>query len=254
MMFMSRYGFYILTTLLMISANSFAQSNLTFSSGDKQVATIELFTSHGCSSCPPADKWLRQYTDHPGLWTDVIPMAFHVDYWDYLGWPDEFANDLNTQRQQNYAASRKVASVYTPGVVVKGREWRGFFRRQEPDLSLGDNVGILELNTDLKSAKISFNNQISHSNNQLTAHIALLGFGIESNIGGGENRGRVLTEDFVVLGHHSTKQLSADNQWELLIPSTGSAHSNRLAIVAWVSDQDSPSPLQATGGWLPSES
>ncbi len=237
--------------LMLCSSCVFGQTTVRFSSPTQRVPTIELFTSHGCSSCPPADNWLSQYVDHPGLWTQVIPMAFHVDYWDYLGWHDAFASRRHTQRQQNYASSGRIDSVYTPGLVVQGREWRGFFRRSEPDLQPAENVGVLQLQTDLESAQISFIPISEDSGTSLTAHIAILGFGIESEIAGGENRGRILDEDFVVLGHTSAPSQATDNRWKLSLPSTVPVKTRRRAIIAWVSAQPSPAPLQATGGWLP---
>lgn len=253
---MLRTSLLVMTTLSVLGGTAIAQTipaspELEFSSSPQQTATIELFTSHGCSSCPPADKWLKQYVDHPGLWSEVVPMAFHVDYWDYLGWDDVFADRDYTQRQQNYARSGDVRSVYTPGLVVRGQEWRGFFSRQRLDLSPGNSVGVLQLKTDRQKATVSFDSNAQGTHTRLTAHVAVLGFGIESDIGGGENRGKVLEEDFVVLGHNSTQSQTEDNQWALSVPSTVPVKTKRLAIVAWVSDHNSPAPLQTTGGWLP---
>lgn len=245
----------VVTTLSLPYTTAIGQSSsspeLEFSSSPQQTATIELFTSHGCSSCPPADKWLKQYVGHPGLWSEVVPMAFHVDYWDYLGWDDVFADRAYTQRQQNYARSGDIGSVYTPGLVVSGQEWRGFFSRRNLNLETGNPVGVLQLKTDRKKATVSFNSASQDLASRLTAHVAILGFGIESNIGGGENRGKLLEEDFVVLGHNSTRMQVEENEWNLSVPSTVPVQTERLAIVAWVSDDHSPAPLQATGGWLP---
>ncbi len=233
------------------SQTSASLPELAFNSSPQQTATIELFTSHGCSSCPPADKWLQQYVDHPGLWSEVVPMAFHVDYWDYLGWDDVFADRTYTQRQQNYARSGDIGSVYTPGLVVSGQEWRGFFSRRKLDLTPGNAVGVLQLKTDRKKATVSFDSISQNLHPRLTAHVAILGFGIESNIGGGENRGRLLQEDFVVLGHNSTQRQAGEGEWTLNVPSAVPAKTERRAIVAWISDRNSPAPIQATGGWLP---
>lgn len=79
-------------------------------------AVIELFTSQGCSSCPPADALLRKYADDPG----VIALSLPVDYWDYLGWKDTFASARNTDRQRAYAKSRGDGAIYTPQAVVNG--------------------------------------------------------------------------------------------------------------------------------------
>lgn len=78
---------------------------------------VELFTSQGCSSCPPADKLFKTYVDRP----DVIALTLPVDYWDYLGWKDTFSNPRNSQRQRDYATRRGDGAVYTPQVVVNGR-------------------------------------------------------------------------------------------------------------------------------------
>lgn len=78
---------------------------------------VELFTSQGCSSCPPADARFRTLADDPAL----VALAYHVDYWDYLGWKDTLASALNTERQNGYARSFGARSVYTPQAVLNGR-------------------------------------------------------------------------------------------------------------------------------------
>lgn len=77
---------------------------------------VELFTSQGCSSCPPADELLHELAQSE----DVIPLALHVDYWDYIGWKDEFANPAFTERQQRYARQAGARSVFTPQFVISG--------------------------------------------------------------------------------------------------------------------------------------
>ena len=80
------------------------------------VAVVELFTSEGCSSCPPADDVLADLVAAPG----VVPLAFHVDYWDDLGWPDRFASPTNTGRQRSYARAFASRGLYTPQMIVGG--------------------------------------------------------------------------------------------------------------------------------------
>lgn len=84
----------------------------------RPVAVIELFTSQGCSSCPPADKLLTDLAQRP----DIIALSFPVTYWDYLGWRDTLAKPENTQRQRNYALARGDGQVYTPQAIVNGVE------------------------------------------------------------------------------------------------------------------------------------
>ncbi|MBP1851881.1 DUF1223 domain-containing protein [Rhizobium halophytocola] len=81
-------------------------------------AVIELFTSQGCSSCPPADETLAALSAEPG----VITLAYHVDYWNYLGWADTLSSKENTARQYAYAEAFAARNVYTPQAVVNGRE------------------------------------------------------------------------------------------------------------------------------------
>lgn len=79
---------------------------------------VELFTSQGCSACPPADDMLRQLTHRD----DVIALALHVDYWDYIGWKDIFASPANTERQKSYALAAGRRSVYTPQMIINGTD------------------------------------------------------------------------------------------------------------------------------------
>ena len=85
-----------------------------FTSGPAQTALIELFSSEGCSSCPPAERWLGSLRTEPGLWRGFVPVAFHVDYWNRLGWPDRFSTREFTAREYDYAAAWHSDSVYTP--------------------------------------------------------------------------------------------------------------------------------------------
>ncbi|MDB6177542.1 DUF1223 domain-containing protein [Paracoccus sp. Z330] len=79
---------------------------------------VELFTSQGCSSCPPADAMIARMSDQPG----ILPLSFHVDYWDYLGWTDSFAQPEFTQRQEGYARASGERALYTPQLIIDGRD------------------------------------------------------------------------------------------------------------------------------------
>ena len=96
-------------TALMIAGSSVASS-------DEPPAVVELFTSQGCSSCPPADKLLGEMVDKPG----IVALSYSVDYWDYLGWRDTLGSPANSERQRAYARARGDGRVYTPQVVVDG--------------------------------------------------------------------------------------------------------------------------------------
>lgn len=224
----------------------------TYESPVEQVPLLELYTSHGCSSCPPADAWLSKLAARPDLWQSFIPLAFHVDYWDDLGWPDRFASDSFSDRQRQYAHSGRLSSVYTPGFLVGGREWQGWFRGQAPDLRTGPAVGRLSLDLiDGPTALIRFAPTETRHTGRLTAHLAILGFGLNSSIGAGENRGRDLAEDFVVLGYRASRRPASSLEWTIEVPEPVAAETSHQAIVAWVSAGTDPAPVQAVAGWLP---
>ena len=108
--------------LLALAAVARAGEPLNFDSGDRQVRLLELYTSEGCSSCPPADRWLGGLVDDQRLWRELVPVAFHVDYWDYIGWKDLFAKPEFTARQKSYVTSMGSRYAYTPQMVIDGRE------------------------------------------------------------------------------------------------------------------------------------
>ena len=92
-------------------------------SGPRTAVLVELYTSEGCNSCPPADEWLRKLPA-AGFGADrVVPLALHVDYWDYIGWKDRFANAGFSARQREIAAINRTRAVYTPQVVLAGRDY-----------------------------------------------------------------------------------------------------------------------------------
>src|SRR3546814_10013389 len=85
--------------------------------GETRPLVVELFTSQGCSTCPPADALLTELADQPG----VLALSFHVDYWDYIGWEAPFATAEYTERQRDYVAKLGLRYVYTPQMVIDGR-------------------------------------------------------------------------------------------------------------------------------------
>src|SRR3989442_5219435 len=110
--------------IVLVSVRCMGADEFIFTSGNERVSLVELFTSEGCSSCPPADSWLSGLCEDAGLWKRFVPVAFHVDYWDGLGWKDRWASPEFSTRQRTYAAAWRSGSVYTPGVDLNGQESR----------------------------------------------------------------------------------------------------------------------------------
>ena len=242
-----RSAFGVLVSLIAPVAICTADT-LRFESGDQQTAVVELYTSEGCSSCPPAEAWLSKLKSDPGLWKVFVPLAFHVDYWDRLGWRDRFAAGAWTQRQYAYASLLRGDSVYTPEFVVNGNEWRDWFRNGR--LPKNDTrSGILSATMiDGKKFTISYRRA---DDSDLEAHVALLGCGINSKIGGGENNGHQLQHDFVVLDHRASL-MAKDTEFaraNVAIEKTDQDVPQK-AVAIWITRAKQLAPLQATGGWL----
>jgi len=115
--------FLLILSLLAFSAH--AVEPIVVNSGDRRTAVVELFTSEGCSSCPPADRWLSRLVETPAGDLQVLALSFHVDYWDYLGWKDRFSSADYTSRQRQLGANNKQHTIYTPEFFVDGMEARG---------------------------------------------------------------------------------------------------------------------------------
>jgi hypothetical protein len=160
---------------------------LNVQSGPARAHLLELYTSEGCSSCPPAEQWFSTLKQNPRLWKGIVPVAFHVDYWDRLGWKDRLASPANTARQRNYAAAWGTDTVYTPAFVLDGREWRGgdLEGLPAPDADAGTLTGTLR---DGGEVLVTFH-PAGQVTGPLEAHAALLGFGVVSGVSAGENRG-----------------------------------------------------------------
>jgi hypothetical protein len=157
---------------------------------------IELYSSEGCSSCPPAEAWLR--TVHNGA--DAMALEFHVDYWDSLGWRDRFSDPRYTARQQTLATRGGNGIVYTPEVALDGREWRDWYHRGALP-PLGSSAATIKL-TVAPGASLHVHIDTTLANPADAAayrnYIALTEDGLSSQVRAGENRGVLLQHDHVV--------------------------------------------------------
>jgi len=230
-----------------VAADTSAQ---TVTSTNARATLVELFTSEGCSSCPPAEAWLSDLAKSERLWNDVVPVAFHVDYWDYLGWRDIFARPAFSERQRDYAEAWKSDRVYTPGFVVNGVEWSGW-RDQRPLPKSSGNAGKLTLNLTHGSAMVFFE-PAQKPRGELTAHVALLGMGLARKVLAGENKGKTLVHDFVVLDYQRVplaligEVFGGQGRWSYTKNPAPAAD----AVAVWVTDREGGEPIQAAGAAL----
>lgn len=181
-----------------------------FSSGNAAAAerpvVVELFTSQGCSSCPPANAYLNELSKRP---SDVLALAFHVTYWDYLGWKDPFSLKVATDRQERYGR-RFGDGSYTPEIVVDGSTGMVGSYRDDVDRAIvkarTNGTTIADVHVVTKDGKASIDVGVG----QGTARVLLVGFDREhvTPIGRGENRGRTMAEANIVRSFRSVAEWS----------------------------------------------
>ena len=225
-------------------ASALAENNThTFTSGTEKVQLVELYSSQGCSSCPPAQRYLNKLSDSPLLWDKVVPVVFHVDYWDYLGWKDPYSSAEYSSRQRQFKRQGLALSVYTPGFFVQGQEWTGFFKRKQIPL-IQDTAPQLKVTFEENKISAFFGDELAKNHETLSLNIAYLGMDLSTHVHSGENRSKTLDENFIVLSHHSIDSTNGNWEAEIQPPSTG----ENLAIAAWVTRKGELEPLQVTGG------
>jgi hypothetical protein len=232
--------------------NCVSAEQIQFQNGTNRIVLLELYTSEGCSSCPPAEAWFSRLKSDARLWKDFVPVAFHVDYWDYLGWRDPFGGADYSERQRAYAAQWKSRSVYTPGFVLDGKEWRGWSNRDELPHTSNQPAGTLTASSDDNTRWLLRFEPTARNTSSFDFHAALLGFDLSSDVKAGENRGHKLQHDFVVLTlARATSMRSGDSfQAELSLIPPSHLSAKRLGVAVWVTRHENLQSLQAAGGWL----
>lgn len=236
--------------ILIFSAPVFAGE--IFESTERQVSLLELFSSEGCSSCPPAEEWVNGLSEAPGLWEKFIPVVYHVDYWDSLGWKDPFSSARYTARQKEYAAAWNESTIYTPGMVLNGVDWSEWRRSRAVPGSSG-TAGVLKLES-LGQDHFRLTFQPAQSGAQKwNVHAALLGFGIKSKVLRGENSGLTLEHEFTVLDYMAIEAQGSPVSAELVLREPGlpkEIQPIRKGVAAWITVENESSPVQAVGGYL----
>ncbi|MDN3611608.1 DUF1223 domain-containing protein [Vibrio ostreicida] len=231
-----------MNSLLALSIASTLSTGQIWSHEGQPAQVVELFTSEGCSSCPPADRFLSELEHHPHLWKHVIPIAYHVDYWDYLGWHDDFAKAEFSQLQRLYRAYDVVDSVYTPGFVVDGKEWRGFFNWVNRTLPKQHSPEATRLILSRKGNQFSLNFDRAA---QLDATIIFLVNNKTTLVKAGENKNKALEHDFIAVERQQRRSSEGVWQFDLRHPL-----SDVDAVVAWVTAPGSFERIQTVAGQI----
>jgi hypothetical protein len=210
---------------------------------------VELFTSEGCSSCPPADVLLQKLADaQPLAGVEIVPLSEHVDYWDRLGWKDRFSSAALTMRQQQYADRLNVASIYTPQVVVDGRaEIVGSdadAARRTIERARKSAHGTLRLTIQNSGAQVvavavDVSNLPPSRGDRADIVVAITEDGLRSNVTRGENHGRVLAHAAVVRSLGTIGEATADrpSTAHAEIPIGADWQRAQLKVVAFVQER-----------------
>lgn len=210
-------------------------------SGGLPPRVVELYTSEGCSSCPPADRWLSSLRGR----SDILALAFHVTYWDHLGWSDRFALREGTERQRLLARRDGAAAVYTPQVRADGRDWRGW-PQLPPPAAGAPPAPVLQLRREGDTVIAEVAPLAAAGRAAWAGYWAVLEDGHESRVRAGENAGGTLRHDHVVRLYRPVAAWPAaqGGEWRLEVSRGVPQHPRRVAFVV-VDEAGGQRPLQA---------
>ena len=220
-----------------------------------RVSVLELYTSEGCNSCPPADRWVSALPARGFTSDRVIALAFHVDYWDQLGWPDRMAKAQFSARQRMQAERNRANVVYTPQLLLNGAD----YRQSSADSGFGDRVN--ELNRLPAAADLFLRQRPASSAVEVEldmrllqtargvaqTYVAITENRLQSAIKAGENQGKLLQHDFVV--RELIGPLTADGagrvRWKSAMTLRPDWKRPDLSLVAFVQEARNGEILQA---------
>ena len=226
------------------TASFSAQNSCAAQSGPTRANVIELYTSEGCSSCPPADKWLSSLKASGadkgalngtvnGTANGAVLQAFHVGYWDYIGWVDRFASPAYTTRQRQQAALGGQSSIYTPQAVLNGRDWRDWGRLPASNEPAGASISLRQVADDQFEAMVT---PTAGAASTWSAYWTVTEHGHSSKVKSGENAGEFLQHDFVVRQYTPVGDYAADAKtpqklvWRSIAPTPGHARQINLVV------------------------
>jgi hypothetical protein len=216
---------------------------------------VELYTSEGCSSCPPADKWLstlKAKTAAPASGNPTVIQAFHVNYWDYIGWPDRFATPAHTNRQRQISSWNKQNGIYTPQMVLNGQDWRGWggiglFNSALPATKTvaTSSINLQQTGADQFEAVVS---PVAGTNNPAatwSAYWTITEHGHVTKVKAGENSGETLLHDYVVRQYTPVGDYSAASPQKLSLRGVARTPGHERQVNLVVFDPKTGKTLQA---------
>jgi hypothetical protein len=231
----------LMTAIPVSAATNASASSCTAQSGATSPTVLELYTSEGCDSCPPADRWFsKTLAGGSGAADNIVALSFHVDYWDYIGWKDEFAKPAYGARHAALVKSAAASGVYTPQVFVNGRDDRTWTSGQGPRATGTPATVAVKAQASWRGDELLVAGSVSGLNGNDTArnNVARLRYayaenGLVTAVKAGENRGVTLKHDAVVRDHGSV-QAKADGTFAAIakIPASVKRAQSTLHIIA----------------------
>jgi hypothetical protein len=223
--------------------------------GPQTTALVELYTSEGCDSCPPADRWLQGLAGRGLAPERVVPLSLHVNYWDYIGWKDPYAQQRFADRQRKLAQVMRARIVYTPQVLLQGQDFRGWGGRafDEAVATINARPANAGISLTLESGQpdtlsVRVRAELIEQGDGMDAALYLASYEnqLVSRVSAGENRGRTLAHDYVVfewLGPIAFTGGRVDERRALpLLPNAVRANSG---VAAFVQNRRTAEVLQA---------
>jgi len=221
-------------------------------SGSKTAALVELYTSEGCSSCPPADQQLSRLRQALDPAAEVVPLALHVDYWDYIGWTDPYAQARFGERQSWMVRANQQKAVYTPQFFVSGTElrgWRSALKEKVRQLNAVPAAAEIRIHASLATGgalALSAEARARSGTGPAALYLALAENGLATKVTRGENTGATLAHDHVVrvwIGPIHLVSGGARLQREIALPAAWNRA--QLEVAAFVQEERSGRVLQA---------
>jgi hypothetical protein len=251
----SHSSFALSILVFLVSSNVIAAGQCSAKSGNETAAVLELYTSEGCNSCPPADKWVSSLSPNGYKSSQIVPLAFHVDYWDYIGWADRFATKEFGSRHRVLARTNGSSTVYTPQIFVNGKDIRLAFSNVKLNGTLKDintakpraDIGLALDASKPDAWNLAASVNLVSPSDDAQAYLAIYENKLASNVKAGENRGVKLEHDYVVRELIGPLRFDRQGKLEMKqavnIPADWKAKD--LGVAAFVQLRDTGETLQA---------